>query len=56
MDEEEDEENRVGRGERDAGDDIDCLGHSYRMGRLLLPDLHEARLQGEREEYRGQRN
>lgn len=45
MYEEEDQENRIGSGERDAGDDINGLGHTYRMRRLLLPDLHEARLQ-----------
>lgn len=42
---EEDQENRIGSGERYAGDDINGLGHTYRMRRLLLPDLHEARLQ-----------
>lgn len=44
MYEEEDEEYGIGSGERDAGDDIDCLGDTYRVRRLLLPDLNETRL------------
>lgn len=44
MYEEENQENRIGRREGDARDNVDGLRHPDRMRRLLLAHLHETRL------------